>query len=94
MRQRADQTLADRAAPLEPRHLLGEAGLVRKHHSIRVDPGLQLSPRLSTFFDVETVLFRGKSRLFLTDAVPPEDGVQATRADKNADRRLAHADRL
>ena len=65
MRNRADQALADRTAPIKPRHLRGEASLIEKHQAIRVDPGLHSPPGLTPLLHVRTILFCGVRGLFL-----------------------------
>ena len=66
VRDRADQTLADRAAAMEPRHLRGEAGFIEEDQAIRVDPWLDAPPGLTTLLHVEPVLLCGVRGLFLS----------------------------
>ena len=56
---------ADRTVAIKARHLRGEAGLVEKHQWIRVDPGLNALPGLTSFLDVQTILFCPRGRSFL-----------------------------
>ena len=64
VRNRADQSLADRTAAIQPRHLRGEAGLVEEHQAIRVDPGLDAPPGLTPLSSRPAGFARRRARSF------------------------------